>query len=166
MKKKIEKIEDYCVRFTDEELAELGIKEGDKFSVSLGEDGESLVFAPYKPVEIELEEFSKEALIELVAASCDMDIPVSEVIENILRELIQERKKQKEAEDPIVYILRRALSGSCYIEVSCPLSDALKYEPMEISRKDCFFISPTSEITDYSHFFDFEVGRWRKIKTD
>lgn len=82
IRKTIQRSEDLFVQFTDEELAALNIKPGDKFSCKVQDD--SVLLQKYSTIEIDLSEFSRETLEMLIADSVEKDISINEVIENIL----------------------------------------------------------------------------------
>lgn len=88
--KTLEPTGDVCIRFSEEELALLGIKEGDKFSIK--EDGDGILLQKYQTIDISLEELSRENLEYLVKDSCEQDISVNKVIENIIEKMIGENK--------------------------------------------------------------------------
>lgn len=85
--KTILKKEDYYIQFTDEEMAELNIEPGQKFSCEL--KGGGLQLTPYVKMEIEISGWSREILEFLIGESCDQDISVNEVINNLLKNLIK-----------------------------------------------------------------------------
>ena len=85
--KTIHKKEDYYIQFTDEEMKELDIKPGDKFSWEI--ENEGIALKKYVSLEIDLSEFDKDTLICLIQASCDQDISVNEVIVNALEAIIE-----------------------------------------------------------------------------
>ena len=90
IKKTIEPTGDVCVKFTDDELAKLNIKQGDKFSVK--ETDEGIVLEKFATIELNLSEFSREIMEHLIQESCDKDISVNEVMSNILEKFIDEHK--------------------------------------------------------------------------
>lgn len=71
-----------CIKFTDEELEALKIKQGDKFSCILQEDG--VLLKKYETIELDLSEFSKEVLIMLIQESIKTNLPIEDVLENII----------------------------------------------------------------------------------
>jgi hypothetical protein len=87
IKKTIEPTGDVCVKFTDEELSQLNIKQGDKFSVK-EQDGE-ILFQKFATIDIDLSEFKREILEFIIQESCDKDISVNEVISNILERSLE-----------------------------------------------------------------------------
>jgi bifunctional DNA-binding transcriptional regulator/antitoxin component of YhaV-PrlF toxin-antitoxin module len=82
IKKTIEPTGDVCVKFTEEELEQLNIKQGDKFSIKETNDG--IVLEKFATVDIDLSECSREILEFLIQESCDKDVSINEVISDIL----------------------------------------------------------------------------------
>lgn len=80
--KVVEPTGDVCIKFTDEELARLGIEKGDKFSIKEKDGG--IILEKYQTMELDLEDFSREVLELLIQRSCEEDISINQVIENIL----------------------------------------------------------------------------------
>jgi len=68
-------------------MAELGIENGDKFTIE-EKDG-AILLKKYEKVEIDLEAFSKDDLIQLIKISVEKDISVNQVIIDTLSELIK-----------------------------------------------------------------------------
>ena len=87
IKKTIEPTGDVCVKFTEEELAQLNIKQGDKFSIK-ERDGEILL-EKFATIELDLWEFKRGILEFLIQESCEKDISVNEVISNIFERIIE-----------------------------------------------------------------------------
>jgi len=84
--KKVVPTGDVCVQFTDEEMAELNIAPGDKFSVELVDGG--MLLKKFVKVEIDTADWSREMLENLIDISCREDISVNEVISNIIKKNI------------------------------------------------------------------------------
>jgi len=82
IKKTIEPTGDVCVKFTEEELAKLNIKEGDKFSIK--ETDEGILLEKFATVDINLSELDRELIEFLIQESCDKDISINEVISQLL----------------------------------------------------------------------------------
>jgi hypothetical protein len=55
---------------------------GDKFSIDETDDG--IVLKKYAKLEIDLSEFPRETLEFLISESCEKDISISEVFENVI----------------------------------------------------------------------------------
>ena len=87
MKKQIKEIKEYAVIFSGEEMSELNIKPNDKFSVK--PDGDSIVLEKYKTIELELEEFSKDQLIDFIVGAHERGETIEEYIEYILSKIVE-----------------------------------------------------------------------------
>jgi hypothetical protein len=90
MTKTLKSKEEFYIDFSDEELAELDIQKGDKFSVKPTENG--LFLEKYATLEIDLDAWSKEDLMNLIVRSMDNDQTIEETIEEILTEVVAEFK--------------------------------------------------------------------------
>jgi hypothetical protein len=86
--KTVLKKEEYYIQFTDEEMAELNMEPGQKFTCDL-EDG-GLKLTPFAKIELEMGDWPKELLEFLIQESCEKDISVNDVICNVLEEAIKE----------------------------------------------------------------------------
>jgi hypothetical protein len=86
IKKTIEPTGDVCVKFTEDELAQLNIKQGDKFSIKENDNG--VLLEKFDTIELNLSEFSREIMEHLIQESCEKDISVNEVMSNILEQVI------------------------------------------------------------------------------
>ena len=64
------------IQFTEQELAELNMKPGDKFSVRTHDNG-SVELRKFVPVDIDLESWPRESLIALITESVEADITIS-----------------------------------------------------------------------------------------
>lgn len=83
--KKIEQFVEYGVKFTEEECEQLGIKEGEKFSVEVSDNG--VFLKKFETIQIDISEFPIEILKFLIKESGEKDITVSQVIQNIFETL-------------------------------------------------------------------------------
>lgn len=90
IKKTVEPTGDVCVKFTEDELAKLNIKQGDKFSIKETNDG--IVLEKFATVDIDLSECSREILEFLIQESCDKDVSINEVISDILEKGLERYK--------------------------------------------------------------------------
>ena len=88
IKKTIEPTGDVCVKFTEEELEKLNIKQGDKFSIK--ETNEGIIREKFDTVDLNLSEFSREILEFLVKESCNRDVSVNEVVSDIFEKVIDQ----------------------------------------------------------------------------
>ena len=86
IKKTVEPTGDVCVKFTEEELAQLNLKQGDKFSIK--ETDEGILLEKFATIDLNLSEFSREIMEHLIRESCEKDISVNEVMSNILEQVI------------------------------------------------------------------------------
>lgn len=80
MIKTVQKKEEFFIEFTDEEMNELGFKPNTKFTIELNEDKSGLILTPHEEIEIDLEEFSKEELINIIVASNKLDMTFEEFL--------------------------------------------------------------------------------------
>lgn len=78
--------EDYYIEFTDEELAALKMEKGQKYTCEV-EDG-SIKLTPYVKMEIEISSWDRETLEYIIGESCERDVSVNEIINDILRNYI------------------------------------------------------------------------------
>lgn len=88
--KKIQTTGEMCVKFTEDELAKLNIKQGDKFSIK--ETVEGILLEKFATVDIDLSECSREILEFLIQESCDKDISINEVISDLLEKGLEQYK--------------------------------------------------------------------------
>jgi hypothetical protein len=86
--KTIEPTGDVCVKFTDEELTKLGIKEGDKFSIK--EESGGILLQKFATIDLDISEWDREILESLIQQSCEKDISVNQVISDILETYIDD----------------------------------------------------------------------------
>jgi bifunctional DNA-binding transcriptional regulator/antitoxin component of YhaV-PrlF toxin-antitoxin module len=86
IKKTLEPTGDVCVKFTEDELAQLNIKQGDKFSIK--ETNEGVLLQRFDTVDIDLSELDRELLEFLIQESCNKDISINEVISNLLEKVL------------------------------------------------------------------------------
>ncbi len=84
IRKTVEPTGDLCIKFTEDEMKELGLKEGDKLSWKETDGG--FLLEKYSTVEIDLSEMSREVLEMLIKDSCEKDISVNEVISNCIEQ--------------------------------------------------------------------------------
>ena len=79
--------EDYYIEFTDEELKALKMEKGQKYSCEI-ENG-ALKLVPFEKVELEIGGWEREILEFLIQESCERDISVNEVINEVLEKAIK-----------------------------------------------------------------------------
>jgi hypothetical protein len=85
--KTVKRSEDLYIQFSDEELAKLGLKQGDKLSLEIENDG--ILLKKFVPLEINISDFSREVLEMLIIDSIEKDLTINEVIINILTEQLK-----------------------------------------------------------------------------
>jgi hypothetical protein len=78
--------EEYYIEFTDEELKALNMEKGQKYSCKLQDGG--LMLEPFVKMEIEIGSWDREILEMLIEESCERDVSVNQVINDILEEVI------------------------------------------------------------------------------
>jgi hypothetical protein len=86
--KTVEKVENYAVIFTEDEAFELGIEEGQRFTIEATGDG--LLLKPFVELELDIENWSKDDLLFLLQRSCEVNKSVNEVISDILAEIVDQ----------------------------------------------------------------------------
>ena len=92
--KKLKRSEDMLIEFTDQELNDLKIEKGDKFSVHLEDDG-SVLLKKYVNVEVDISEWSRDVLEMLVIDSIKKDLSINDVIVEILnKQILKEDESQ------------------------------------------------------------------------
>ena len=79
--------EDYYIEFTDEELKTLKMEKGQKYSCEI-EDG-ALKLVPFAKVELEMGTWEREVLEFLIQESCERDVSVNEIINDVLEGAIK-----------------------------------------------------------------------------
>lgn len=89
MIKTIQTREEAYIQFTEEEIEQIGIKKGDKFTWVQQEDG-SFWLKPHKKVEIELSEYPRELLELLIKESIENDISVNDVINTAIEDYLND----------------------------------------------------------------------------
>jgi hypothetical protein len=87
--KTIQPTDEVYIQFTDEEVKEFGWEKGQKFEFKTLEDG-SVQLIPFVKLELDLEEWPVELLHMLIKESCDRDISVNDVINDLLKKALDE----------------------------------------------------------------------------
>lgn len=82
--KTVLKKEEFYIQFSEEEMEQLNIKPGDKFSWKILDNG--VMLEKHVPIEIDFSEFDKDTLIYLIKESCERDLSVEDVIAEVLKE--------------------------------------------------------------------------------
>ena len=87
MKKEIKRSEELYIEFTPEELETLNVKEGDKLSWKIQDDG--ILLEKMSSMEKDISEFSREDLEFLVIKSVEENIGVNDVIVNCIESFLK-----------------------------------------------------------------------------
>ena len=87
IKKILEPTGDVCVKFTEEELQQLKINPGDKFSLKECDGG--ILLEEYTTIDLDMGEWERGVLEFLIQESCEKDISVNEVLSSILESYIK-----------------------------------------------------------------------------
>lgn len=82
IKKIVEPTGDVCIKFTEEELLQLGLKQGDKLSFE--EENGNFVLKKFCKIDIDMSEWNRDILEFLISESCEKDISINEVITNVI----------------------------------------------------------------------------------
>jgi len=89
IKKTLQPTNDLFIQFSDEEVRELGLEQGQKFSVTPHDDG-SFELRPYVKLELDMEEWPREILEMIIKKSVDEDISANDVINNLIKESLND----------------------------------------------------------------------------
>lgn len=85
--KELKTREEAYLEFSDEEMLELGLSKGDKFTFKPQEDG-SVFLEKWKEIDIDFQEFEKENLIALISHSLENECTINESLNTILKEYL------------------------------------------------------------------------------
>lgn len=96
MIKTVQKKEEYYIQFTDEEMDELGFKPNTKFTVKVNDDKESLTLTPHEEVDIDLNEFSKEQLMDIIVAANEKNMTFEDYLVDCLTKFCDNYKLEDE----------------------------------------------------------------------
>jgi hypothetical protein len=96
MIKTVQKKEEYFIEFTDEEMDQLGFKPNTRFTIELSEDKSSLKLTPHEEMEIDLDEFSKEDLINIIVAANKADMTFEDFVVDSLTKFCEAHKDEDE----------------------------------------------------------------------
>jgi hypothetical protein len=92
MIKTVQKKEEYFIQFTDEEMDQLGFKPNTRFTIELSEDKSGLKLTPHEEIEIDLDEFSKEDLINIIVAANKADMTFEDFVVESLTKFCEAHK--------------------------------------------------------------------------
>lgn len=88
MNKTLQTREEAYIQFTDEEMIELGMKKGDKFTVDIHDDG-SIKLIPFSTIEFDFSDFSKEELQDMIIDSIKNDQTIEEWMSDVISEIVE-----------------------------------------------------------------------------
>jgi len=95
MIKTVQKKEEYFIQFTDEEMDQLGFKPNTRFTIELSEDKSGLILTPHEEMEIDLDEFSKEDLINIIVAANKADMTFEDFVVDSLTKFCEAHKDKE-----------------------------------------------------------------------
>jgi hypothetical protein len=88
IKKTLIPTNDLYIQFTEEELSSIGAGPGTKFEAKVHDDG-SIELRPYAKIEVDIEEWPRIVLEEIIRQSCEQDISVNDVINDLLKKSLK-----------------------------------------------------------------------------
>ena len=91
--KKVQEKKELFLQFSEEEMQEMGWEEGQKLSLDLDKDTGVITLKPFVKMEIDIGEWPRETLEFLVGESCDRDVSVNEIINEVLLSFINKNDK-------------------------------------------------------------------------
>ena len=86
--KKVQEKKELFLQFSEEEMQEMGWKEGQKLSLKFNEETKAITLEPFVKMDIDISEWDREILEYLVGESCERDVPVNEIINESLEKMI------------------------------------------------------------------------------
>ena len=95
MIKTVQKKEEYFIEFTDEEMDQFGFKPNTRFTIELSEDKSGLILTPHEEIEIDLDEFSKEDLINIIVAANKADMTFEDFVVDSLTKFCEAHKDKE-----------------------------------------------------------------------
>lgn len=95
MEKSVKVKEEYYIEFTDEELAQLNLKKGDKVSFEIDEKTKEVKLIPFASIELDLKDFDRENLEFLISESIEKDISVNDVIREVIDKAVERYKNEE-----------------------------------------------------------------------
>ena len=90
--KQVQSREDLFIQFTDEEIEELGLEKNQKLSMEILENG-SIKMTPFAKIDIDISEWSREVLENLIQESVEQDISVNEVISQTIEQYLKNHEQ-------------------------------------------------------------------------
>lgn len=91
--KKILEKKDLYIQFSEEEIQEMGWEEGQKLSFKFDEETKAITLEPFVKMEIDITEWPVEILQFMVGESCERDVSVNEIVNEVLTSYVNENSK-------------------------------------------------------------------------
>jgi hypothetical protein len=88
MKLKVQPCNDVFIQFSEDDMAELDLQPGDKFSVK--KEGDAIILEKFGTLELNLADFDRDTLEVLIKISCEEDKSINEVVADILESVINQ----------------------------------------------------------------------------
>jgi len=92
MMKQVQSREELFIQFTDEEIEKLGLEKNQKLSMEILENG-SIKMTPFAKIDIDISEWSREVLENLIQESVEKDISVNEVISQTIEQYLKNHEQ-------------------------------------------------------------------------
>jgi hypothetical protein len=92
MMKQVQSREELFIQFTDEEIEKLGLENNQKLSMEILENG-SIKMTPFAKIDIDITEWSREVLENLIQESVEQDISVNEVISQTIEQYLKNHEQ-------------------------------------------------------------------------
>jgi len=102
MKKTLQPTNELFIQFSDEEVQELGLEQGQRFDVELQEDG-SVKLMPWGKIELDMEDWPRETLEAIIKESCERDVSANEVIIDLVKEGLKQLDEGSKLSDEEVF---------------------------------------------------------------
>lgn len=93
--KKIQEKKELFVQFSEEEMQELGWEEGQKLSFKFDDETKAITLEPFVKMELDMSDWPKELLTFLISESCEKDVSVNEIINDVLTNILKEENEFK-----------------------------------------------------------------------
>lgn len=92
MTKQVQSREELFIQFTDEEIEKLGLEKNQKLSMEILENG-SIKMTPFAKIDIDISEWSREVLENIIQESVEKDISVNEVISQTIEQYLKNHEQ-------------------------------------------------------------------------
>jgi hypothetical protein len=91
MTKALQEYTQYMIQFTDEELVDLGMEKNQKFSIEI-ENENIIKLVPFAKMDIDIGEFPRDLLENLIKESAEKDVSVNEIINDAVENYLKYEK--------------------------------------------------------------------------